>query len=63
MASSTTTTQIPYCGLYCNQTIVITPTTASGVYEWESVGWGVTDYPDDCTCVLNVQVALLHSYL
>lgn len=54
--SASSSTTAPYCGLYCNHTIVITPTTASGTYQWESANWGVTDYPDDCTCILNVQV-------
>ena len=46
----------PLCGTECNKTITIDAATASGVFQWQSEGWGISDYPEDCTCMLNVEV-------
>ena len=53
---STTSPAVPYCGVYCNASIVINPWTPSDVFQWESENWGIADYPEDCICTLNVQV-------
>ena len=55
----TTTISAPLCGENCNLTIVLTSYNESGFYQWDSTNWGIGDYPDDCTCTLNVQVILI----
>ena len=52
-----TTPAAPHCGENCNKTITITPSTATGLYQWESTNWGISDYPEDCICILNVNVS------
>ena len=47
------------CGADCNSTIVIDPSTLDQIYSWQSSGWGVANYPDDCTCTLTVEVRSL----
>ena len=44
------------CGADCNRTIMIDPSTLDQIYSWQSSGWGVDNYPDDCTCTLTVEV-------
>ena len=50
------TTTIPVCGTSCSKTIILSSTNTSGVYQWQSPNWGVSDYPEDCVCDLNVEV-------
>ena len=47
-----------YCGINCNKTIYIEPLTLDDIYFWNSNGWDSFNYPDDCTCVLNVKVSI-----
>ena len=53
---------VPHCGLHCNKTIIIDPTSVDEVYYWASVGWCLKEYNDGCVCVLNVQVILSMFY-
>ena len=52
----------PRCGIDCNKTIIITPNSQDETYYWQSDGWGLTNYTEDCVCVLTVEVSLAFNY-
>lgn len=60
VSAGVTTPIVPdSCGTDCNKTIVIDSTSPDEVHFWNSANWDTSNYPDDCTCTLTVQVCYL----